>query len=344
MNAEQRMDLIKKADLEEGKRSEILTSLGIPRSTYYKWRKAYDAGGIEALKKTKPAAQRIWNRLSGDEERKILEIARLHPEDTPRLLAVKITDDEPFSVSESTVYRLLKEKGLIAPRPLPEMPAAKEWKKKTAHPDEMWQCDATNLFVVGWGYYKLIPVEDDYSRKIIGWDLKPDESAFSVSDAVEISIENAKCEGHLIDPEKMPALYTDNGSGFASTVMADYLTHHGIRHIFGTPYHPQGRGKIERFNRRIKEKLCLVVHCSPDELKRAIDEAITIYNQTPHESLRNVSPNDVYAGRKEEILKRRQEKKKLTLEQRKRYNLNQNHDPNRDQSANLNSPDVSTKV
>jgi transposase InsO family protein len=344
MNAEQRMDLVRKLDLEERKRSGILKSLEIPRSTYYKWRKAYDEGGVAALEKSKPSARRIWNRLTEDEENKVLTIAKLHPELTPRLLAVKITDEELFSVSESTVYRILKVRGLVSPRPLPEMPAAKDWKEKTTHPDELWQCDATNLFIVGWGYYKLIPVEDDYARKIIGWDLRPDESAFSVSDAVEIAIENAKKENHLVDPEHMPKLYTDNGPGFASGLMADYLAAHGIHHIFGTPYHPQGRGKIERFNRRIKEKLCLVVYCSPDQLKQAIDEAIQIYNQTPHESLENVSPNDVYAGRKEEILKRRQEKKRLTLEHRKRYNLNQNHDPNRDQSANLNSPNVSTKV
>lgn len=344
MNPEQRMDLVRKLDLEERKRSGILKTLEIPRSTYYKWRTAYDKGGLEALQKTKPSARRIWNRLSEEEEKRVLEIARLHPELTPRLLAVNITDEEAFSVSESTVYRLLKKRGLVSPRPLPELPAAKEWKKKTTHPDEMWQCDATNLFVVGWGYYKLIPVEDDYARKILAHDLKPDESSFSVSDVVELAIENAKREGHLIDPEHMPNLYTDNGSGFASGLMADYLTHHGIKHIFGTPYHPQGRGKIERLNRSLKEKLCLVVYCSPDELKRAIDEAVQRYNQTPHESLENVSPNDVYAGRKEEILKRRQEKKRLTLERRKRYNLNQNHDPNWDQSANLNSPNVSTKV
>ena len=103
--------------------------------------------------------------------------------------------------------------------------------------------------------------------------------------------------------------------------MDDYLTAHGIRHIFGTPYHPQGRGKIERFNRRIKEQLCLVVYCAPDELKRAITESITAYNQTPHEALENVSPNDVYAGRKEEILNRRFEKKQLTKKRRMRYNL-----------------------
>jgi len=342
MEAEKRMDLVRKIELREGKRKEMLSGLGIPRSTYYHWRKAYDRRGLDGLRKMKPAARKVWNRISAEEEARVLEIAKLHPELSPRLLAVKITDEEAFSVSESTVYRLLKTRGLVSPRPLPEMPAAREWRHKTTHPDELWQCDGTNLFIVGWGYYKLIPVEDDYSRKILGYDLKPDESAFSVSDAVEIAIENAKREGHLQDPEKRPKLYTDNGSGFTSGLMADYLAVHGIKHIFGTPYHPQGRGKIERFNRRIKETLCLVVYCSPEELKRAIDEAIAVYNRTPHEALKNVSPNDVYAGRKEAILKAREEKKRLTLERRKQYNLNR--DPDQGQSANLNPGTVSKKV
>ena len=341
MNPEQRMDLVKKVELQEGRRNEVLEDLGISRSTYYHWRKAYDRHGLEGLRKMKPGAKRIWNRISASEETKVLAIAKLHPELSPRLLAVKITDGEPFTVSESTVYRILKERGLVRPRPLPEMPAAKEWRHKTTRPDELWQCDATNLFIVGWGYYKLIPVEDDYARKILGQDLRPDESAFSVSDVVEMAIENARREGHLPDGRR-PKLYTDNGPGFTSNLMADYLAMHGIKHIFGTPYHPQGRGKIERFNRRIKEKLCLVVYCSPEELKRAIDEAVTIYNQTPHESLANVSPNDVYAGRKEAILKARAEKKRLALERRKQYNLNR--DPNHGQSANSNPDFVSKKV
>jgi len=335
------MDLMKKVELQEGRRREVLKSLGIPRATYYHWRKAYDREGLEGLQKMKPEARRIWNRLSAPEEAKVLEIAKLHPELSPRLLAVRITDEEAFTISESTVYRILKEKGLVRPRPLPEMPAAKEWRHKTTRPDELWQCDGTNLFIVGWGYYKLIPVEDDYARKILAQDLRPDESSFSVSDVVEMAIENARREGHLLDNER-PKLYTDNGPGFTSNLMADYLAAHGIKHIFGTPYHPQGRGKIERFNRRIKETLCLVVYCSPEELKRAIDEAVTIYNQTPHESLQNVSPNDVYAGRKEAILKAREEKKRLTLERRKQYNLNR--DPNHGQSANSNPEIVSKKV
>lgn len=239
----------------------------------------------------------------------MLGIARLHPELSPRLLSVKITDEEDFSISESTIYRILKNNGFIYPRPLVEMTASKQWRHKTRRPDELWQCDATNLFVFGWGYYKLIAVEDDFSRKIIAHDIRPEETAFSLSDILEMGLENAKKEGHLTGNDPMPKLYSDNASGLTSKLLAEYLSQHGIKHIFGTPYHPQGRGKIERFNRRIKEKLCLVVYCSPDELKKVVDETIAVYNSTPHESLDNVSPNDVYAGRKEVILQREGKRK-----------------------------------
>lgn len=76
------------------------------------------------------------------------------------------------------VYRILKDNGFFYPRPLVEMPAQKQWRHKTTSPDELWQCDATNLFVVGWGYGKLIPVGDDFSRKIIEHDVRPDEEYF----------------------------------------------------------------------------------------------------------------------------------------------------------------------
>ena len=336
MDSRRKEDLIVKIEGQGGRRGKVLDELNIPRSTYYQWRKAYEEEGVAGLTKMKPSARRIWNKITREEAERVLAIARLHPELSSRLLAIKITDEEFFSVSESTVYRILKEHGLIAPIPLPEMPAQKQWRHKTTRPDELWQCDGTNLFVVGWGYYKLIPVQDDYSRKIIAHDVRPGETAFSISDIMEMGIENARKEGHLV--AIMPKLYTDNGPGFVSAILAEYLTGHGIKHIFGTPYHPQGRGKIERFNRRIKEKICLQVYCSPEELKKAIDEAIVVYNDTPHESLKNVSPNDVYAWKKEVILQRRKEKKRLTLERRRLYNLygwNINDASDQHQSANL---------
>lgn len=320
MSIEDKADVIHKLEELGWDRNRALTDLGIPESTYYHWKRKYKESGMEGLKKRNTAAKRIWNRLLEHEHLSVLKIAKDHPELSSRLLAVKITDEQGFAISESTVYRILKKANLIAPRSLEEMPASKEWKQKTSRPDEIWQCDATHMFVAGWGYYKYIPVLDDYSRKVLSDELQPDETAFSISDAVEIARETAIKEGHKLDPA--PVLLTDNGPGFVSEVLAVYLKRYGIRQIHGKPFHPQTQGKIERFNRTIKQKTTyLIVYCSPEELRLSIKQAVAEYNVRPHESLKNVCPNDVYAGKKEEVLKRRAELKRLTLERRKSYNL-----------------------
>jgi len=54
-----RQDLINKVELKEGHRAQILVDLGIPRSTYYKWRRTYDEDGLPGLAKTKPQAKRV---------------------------------------------------------------------------------------------------------------------------------------------------------------------------------------------------------------------------------------------------------------------------------------------
>jgi putative transposase len=324
LSVEDKVKLLKELHDLGGKRSKRLLELGIPASTYYTWLRRYGEEGVDGLSSGRRTPDYIWNRLGEDERERILAIAREHPELSCRLLAVKITDEEPFSVSAATVYRLLKRNNLISPRPITDMPAAGEWRHKTSRADEIWQCDATHYFVVGWGYYKQIAVQDDYSRYPLAWDVKTDETAFSISEVMEQAIENAQSLGHLTD-DRRPALLSDNGPGFTSHILAGYLKMHGIRHIFGKPYHPQTQGKIERFHRSIKEKVCLLVYCSPDELKKAIDEAITRYAQTPHTALGNVSPRDVYLGKREEILAKRAEKKRLTLARRKAYNMAGKH-------------------
>jgi transposase-like protein len=95
MNGEGKGELIEKVESQRGRRSEILRALQIPRSTYYQWRKAYEEEGIKGLEKGRSGG-RIWNRLRGVEVERVLGVARLHPELSPRLLAVKITDEEDF--------------------------------------------------------------------------------------------------------------------------------------------------------------------------------------------------------------------------------------------------------
>jgi Integrase core domain len=95
-----------------------------------------------------------------------------------------------------------------------------------------------------------------------------------------------------------------------------------IRHLRCSPHHPQTNGKLERFHQTIKARLNVLVYPSPEALQRAIAEFLEYYNQRGyHDGIGNVAPADVYYGRREEILRRREEQKQRTLEARLRYNL-----------------------
>jgi transposase-like protein len=76
-----------------------------------------------------------------------------------------------------------------------------------------------------------------------------------------------------------------------------------------------------------QSRMNLLVWASPEELRAAIAEFIDFYNQRRyHEGIGNVAPADVYYGRREEILKRREEQKRQTLYERFQYNRAQrNH-------------------
>ena len=107
-----------------------------------------------------------------------------------------------------------------------------------------------------------------------------------------------------------PALLTDNGSGYISRAMQKYLGFHRIRHLRAKAHHPQTIGKIERWHRTMKDEVTLVVHTTPGQLWEAISRFVDYYNgQRYHEALRNVTPDDVYLGRRETILNRRNQLK-----------------------------------
>lgn len=314
----QRAGLIEAVEAHGAGRRKRLRDISLPPSTYYDWRRRYEQEGTSGLEH-KGRGRKAWNRLNEREEAMVLRAAHSRPELSPRLLSIYLLDEERTSISHSTVFRILKKNGLIVPRPQDQRPAAKEWRHKTTRPDEIYQCDATMFVIPGWGRYKAIPVIDDYSRKLLALPLKPDETSYSIADAVEEALERARREGH--NPRTPPKLLSDNGPGFIGEVLAKFLKPKNITHIFGAPYHPQTQGKVERLNRKMKEAMCLEVSCSPDELQRRLREFQRVYNATPHTAIFNVSPNQMYAGRLRKILKRRALIKRRTLEQRRLENL-----------------------
>jgi putative transposase len=112
---------------------------------------------------------------------RIIRLALDEPALSPRELAVRFTDTESYFVSEASVYRLLKAHDLIASPAFIVMKAADEFKDKTTAPNQLWQTDFTYLKVIGWGWFYLSTVLDDFSRYIIAWKLCPTMKAEDVT-------------------------------------------------------------------------------------------------------------------------------------------------------------------
>ena len=135
--------------------------------------------------------------------------------------------------------------------------AADRFHDPTRRINELWQTDFTYLKVVGWGWYYLSTVLDDYSRKILAWQLGPTMQAADVTATLDLA--RAKTGVDQVRVRHRPRLLSDNGPAYVSGELAAYLTTHGLTHTRGKPYHPMTQGKIERWHRSMKS----VVKVSP---------------------------------------------------------------------------------
>src|SRR4030042_897396 len=225
-----------------GKRQKLM-ALGIPKSSYYRWRQGRaDLGNRE----------RPWNRITPAEEDKILAVAREFPELSSRQLSAWITDNEGFAVSESTVYRILRREGLVK-RQETQLSAANEYHTKTTRPHHVGATAASYFRVVGWGYYYLVTVMDDYSRFIPAWKLQKDMSANSLIDVVQEAVDSTGMTD--VPVEDRTTLLSDHGAGYVSRAFRDYLRLVGIGHILAAPFHPQTNGKVERYQQSLKREI-----------------------------------------------------------------------------------------
>ncbi len=323
MKPERKREVIELVRRSPVAKKQTLAELGLSASTYYRWQRRYREQGEVGLVDRRPQPGTIWNRLRPEEEQAILRTALREPDHSPREIACWISDNEGFTISESTVYRVLKRHGLVREVNVEGFPASQEYRVKTTRVNEQWQSDGSYFFVVGWGWYYLISVLDDYSRMILAWELKTDMTAASISEVVEGAVEWTGMKN--VPVEDRTRLVSDNGSSYLSHAFEDYLRMLAIRHIRCAPHHPQTNGKIERFHETLKARLNLLIYTSPEQLRAALAEFIEFYNQRRyHEGIGNVTPADVYYGRREEILQRREEQKRLTLYERFLYNLGQN--------------------
>lgn len=314
--ASEKLEIIKLVEQSHLSAKQTLDRLGIPRTTFYRWYDRYLTDGAEALEDKVPVPARVWNRIPDNVRDRILDLALEQPELSPRELAVRFTDDQRYFVSEVSVYRLLKAHDLITSPAFVVIKAANQFKDKTTAPNQMWQTDFTYLKVIGWGWFYLSTILDDYSRYVIAWKLCTTMKASDVTETLQLALQTSGCD--QVNVRHRPRLLSDNGASYIAAELAEWLGDKGMDHVRGAPYHPQTQGKIERWHQTLKNRILLENYFLPGDLKGQIGKFITHYNHRRyHESLQNLTPADVYFGRGQSILQQRERIKRNTINQRR---------------------------
>src|SRR5262249_758147 len=187
---------------------------GVPRATFYRCYVLYRPGGPEARDDRHPSPARVWNRIPDNVRQRIVDLALDEPALSPRELAVRFTDAEGYFVSEASVYRLLKAHDLIASPAFIVMKAADEFSDKTTAPNQLGQTYFAYSKVIGWGWFYLSTVLDDFSRYIIAWKLCTTMKAKDVTATLEMALDAAGLD--KVSVLHRPRLLSDNGSSYIS--------------------------------------------------------------------------------------------------------------------------------
>jgi putative transposase len=312
----EKLEIIRQVEQSHLPARRTLQQLGVRPATFYHWYARYQAGGPEALADRPSRPDRVWNRIPDARRAAIIDLALAEPELSPRELAVQFTEQERYFVSEASVYRLLKAHDLITSPAFIVISAAEAFHTKTTAPNQLWQTDFTYLKVIGWGWFYLSTVLDDFSRYIIAWKLCTTMAASDVTDTLDLALTASGCDRARV--RHRPRLLSDNGPSYVAGDLAKWLADHDMHHVRGAPCHPQTQGKIERWHQTLKNRILLENYYLPGDLEAQIQAFVGHYNyRRYHESLSNLTPADVYFGRGQTILLERERIKRQTIQQRR---------------------------
>jgi len=314
--ATEKLEIIRLVEQSSLPVRHTLAKLGIPRASFYRWYDRYSGGGPEALNDRSPRPDHVWNRIPDPVRQQIVQLALDEPALSPRELAVRFTDTKGYFVSEASIYRLLKAHDLITSPAFIVIKAADAFKDKTTGPNQLWQTDFTYLKVIGWGWFYLSTVLDDFSRYIVAWKLCATMRAEDVTATLDLALQASGL--HKVELTERLRLLSDNGSSYIASDLAKWLGDRKIKHVRGAPYHPMTQGKIERWHHTLKNRILLENYFLPGDLEAQIETFVADYNHCRyHESIDNLTPADVYFGRGPTVLAERQRIKRQTIANRR---------------------------
>ena len=152
-----------------------------------------------------PEPDRVWNRIPDDVRAASSSWRWRSP--SYRRANWPCTSPTPngYFVSEASVYRLLKAHDLITSPAFIVIKAADEFTDKTTAPNQLWQTDFTYLKIIGWGWFYLSTILDDFSRYIIAWKLCTTMKAEDVTDTLEHGADGIRLRPGQPPPQTTPA-------------------------------------------------------------------------------------------------------------------------------------------
>lgn len=260
----------------------------VSRATMLSWISAYRKGGyrIEALC-PKPRSDRGgFKSLDTTVRMAIKGLKEENPYYTVPVIIKKlrlekiIGPDDP--VNKATIYRFIRQQNLAKV----SEDAQDRRRFEAEHSNQIWQCDVLHgpmVFVDGTASLKksyLMAMIDDHSRLIVHAQFYPSETFDTLKDALRAAISRRGI------PQKF---YVDNGSCYRSDQLERILASLGIALTHSRPYKPQGRGKIERWFKNIRDSFFPMLPSGPmtlSALNEALDRFVDEYNNREHSSIK----------------------------------------------------------
>jgi len=288
--------------------TEILKTLEVPRSSYYRW--VRDVG-------RKVVKQNGTTRtLTPVEKTAIVQAKEKNPEYRHRRIQGELQKKGMY-ISATSIYHFLRERGQIEPyqrRPNP----LKYPSYEVIGRNLLWGCDWTKLLIAGIRWY-LITLIDFFSRLWIEFEIVPTVNAAHVK---ALYSRGLLAQG-LRTSSCKPILRTDRGSPNTSWVTREFFDMMGADLSWGRVRRPTDNAITERHYGTIKQEEIYLVGNYPDETtaRRELGKYRDQYNlQRPHQALWNFTPQHVHElNNKTALMAELRQMKQKTLENRKNY-------------------------
>ena len=234
------------------------------RETLDRWIRRYRAGGFEALV---PAPRRLAARTDAQVLELAASLKRENPTRTAAQVARILRTATGWAPSESTLLRHFHQLDLMGPATGEQ--AAVFGRFEAADPNELWCGDGLHGPRVGDRKTYLFAFVDDHSRLAVGYRFGYAEDTVRLAAALRPALA----------ARGVPAgIYVDNGSAFVDAWLLRACAKLGVRLVYSQPGLPQGRGKIERWFRSVREQFLIeVTDTSSEDLAAAgIDHATAL--------------------------------------------------------------------